>query len=80
MTTYSTNTAIQSESTQTNAYVDQIKTASKTPEFRALAVLSTLLALWGTAIAVFGYPALIIVALALVPIIFTLLLLITVGK
>ena len=45
-----------------------------------MTIILTALMLWGAAIATFGYPALIIVALALVPMIFTCLLLITVGK
>jgi len=36
--------------------------------------------LWGAAIATFGYPALILVALAIVPIMFFVLWMITVGK
>lgn len=51
-----------------------------TVELRLLCIVLLLLALWGAAIAVFGYPALIIVALTLVPVMFTVLLLITVGK
>ncbi|MFK7834869.1 MAG: hypothetical protein AB8B60_01500 [Sulfitobacter sp.] len=51
-----------------------------TPEFRVLSILLPVLALWGVAIATFGYPALIIPALVMVPVMFTVLMLITVGK
>ncbi|MEO0504367.1 MAG: hypothetical protein AAFZ14_13655 [Pseudomonadota bacterium] len=49
-------------------------------EIRILLVVLALIALWGAAIATFGYPALIVPALALVPSIFVVLMLITVGK
>ena len=49
-------------------------------EFRIMAVVLTLLGLWGLAIATVGYPALIVPALCLVPVIFAVLMLITVGK
>lgn len=49
-------------------------------EIRILLVVLALLALWGAAIATFGYPALIVPALALVPSMFVVLMLITVGK
>lgn len=45
-----------------------------------LTIVWTALMLWGAAIATFGYPALILVALSLVPVMFFLLLMITVGK
>ncbi|MEO9831889.1 MAG: hypothetical protein ABJX32_13280 [Tateyamaria sp.] len=49
-------------------------------ELRVLLLVFTLIVAWGLAIATWGYPALIIVALCLVPVMFTVLLLITVGK
>ncbi|MEO0743832.1 MAG: hypothetical protein AAFY49_00660 [Pseudomonadota bacterium] len=49
-------------------------------EISILLVVLALLALWGIAIFTFGYPALIVPALALVPTIFVVLMLITVGK
>lgn len=51
-----------------------------TPEFRVVVGLVLMLILWGSAIATFGYPALILPVLALVPVMFVVLLLITVGK
>ncbi len=79
MTTYSTNAATQSKSTWIETF-KRVKTATKTAEFRILTVMLTALMLWGAAIAVFGYPALILVALAFVPIIFFCLIMITLGK
>ena len=49
-------------------------------EIRILLVVLALIALWWAAIATFGYPALIVPALALVPSMFVVLMLITVGK
>jgi hypothetical protein len=80
MTTYSTNTATQSKSTWIETFKERVKTVTKTAEFRILTVMLTALMLWGAAIAVFGYPALILVALAFVPIIFFCLIMITLGK
>ena len=80
MTTYSTNTVLPSKTAQAEKIVESVKAQSKTIEFRIMAVVLTALMIWGIAIAVFGYPALIIVALALVPIVFFCLLMITVGK
>lgn len=80
MTVNTTNTVPKSK----NARIENIKERALahigTTEFRALTILLTALMLWATAIVVFGYPALILVALALVPVIFFLLLMITVGK
>ena len=56
------------------------KAQTKTVEFRVMTVVLTALMLWAAAIVIFGYPALILVALTLVPIIFVCLMLITVGK
>ena len=53
---------------------------SQTEEGKAMAVIGTGLLMLILAVVVFGYPALIIAALTAVPVIFTLLLLITVGK
>ncbi|WP_223274695.1 hypothetical protein [Tateyamaria sp. syn59] len=49
-------------------------------EARILYAILALVTLWGLAIATWGYPALIIVAVGLVPVMFAVLLLITVGK
>ncbi|WP_157598659.1 hypothetical protein [Tateyamaria omphalii] len=49
-------------------------------EARVLYAVLVLVTLWGLAIATWGYPALIIVAVGLVPVMFGVLLLITVGK
>lgn len=57
-----------------------VRKETGTVEIRLLGIILLLVALWGAAIAVFGYPALILVALTLVPVMFTVLLLITVGK
>ncbi|WP_299030741.1 hypothetical protein [uncultured Sulfitobacter sp.] len=59
---------------------ERVKVQTGTIEFRVMTVVLTALMLWGAAIATFGYPALIIVALTLVPVIFFLLMMITVGK
>lgn len=80
MTTYSTNTATQPKSNRVEKFKELLKAQTNTVEFRVLTAVLTLLMLWGAAIATFGYPALILVALALVPVIFTLLMMITVGK
>ena len=55
-------------------------TLARSVEIRILLVVLALLVLWGFAIFTFGYPALIVPALALVPTIFVVLMLITVGK
>lgn len=60
--------------------VTWVRKECATVEIRLLGVVLLLLALWGAAIATFGYPALIMVALTLVPVMFVVLLLITVGK
>lgn len=80
MTTYSTTTAPQSKTTWFETLKDRALTQTKTVEFRVMTIVLTLLMLWGAAIATFGYPALILVALTLVPVIFFCLLMITVGK
>ena len=49
-------------------------------EVRILLPLLAVLAVWGLAIATFGYPALIVPVLALVPSMFVVLMLITVGR
>ena len=63
---------------------DQIKAGIRAAlpekaETTVLLIILALVALWGTAIATFGYPALILPAVAAVPVIFTLLILITWG-
>lgn len=63
-----------------NAVMAKTKELSASPELRVVAVILLVLALWGVAIATFGYPALIVPMLALVPTMFVVLLLITVGK
>ncbi len=80
MTTYSTNTATQLKSNWIENLKERVMAQTKTVEFRVMTVVLTALMLWGAAIATFGYPALILVALALVPLMFILLLMITVGK
>lgn len=80
MSTYSTNAVTYSAGRQLAKFKEGVKATAKTLEFRVMTIILTALMLWGAAIATFGYPALIIVALALVPMIFTCLLLITVGK
>jgi len=80
MTTYSTNAVTYSAGRQFAKFKEGVKATTKTLEFRVMTIILTALMLWGAAIATFGYPALIIVALTLVPMIFTCLLLITVGK
>lgn len=80
MTTISTNTAVQPKSAVLATLRARFAAATKTTEFRILTVLLTALMLWAAAIATFGYAALIVVALALVPTIFVCLMLITVGK
>ncbi len=80
MTTYSTNTATRLKSNWIENLKERVMAQTKTVEFRVMTVVLTALMLWGAAIATFGYPALILVALALVPLMFILLLMITVGK
>lgn len=53
---------------------------TRTMEFRVLLSVALILILWGSAIATFGYPALILPMLCMVPTMFVVLLLITVGK
>ncbi|KIC49078.1 hypothetical protein [Tateyamaria sp. ANG-S1] len=67
--------------------IEAVKDVAKTitpaligTEARVLYVMLALVSLWGLAIATWGYPALIIVAVGLVPVMFGVLLLITVGK
>lgn len=84
MSTMSTDTItagrFESVTGWTNTVADRVRAYMGTVEFRILAVVLTLVAAVGAAIAVFGYPALIITALIMVPVIFTVLMLITVGK
>lgn len=80
MTTYSTNTATQPKGGWMQKFKERVMAQTKTAEFRILTVLLTVLMLWAAAIATFGYPALILVALALVPTMFFLLWMITIGK
>lgn len=63
-----------------DASAETLSRVSASQEMRILAVVFSLLALWGVSIATFGYPALILPVLAAVPVIFVLLLMITVGK
>ncbi|MBY5932933.1 hypothetical protein KUV51_07990 [Tateyamaria omphalii] len=66
-----------------NAVADVAKTITPAligTEARVLYAILVLVTLWGLAIATWGYPALIIVAVGLVPVMFGVLLLITVGK
>ncbi len=62
------------------AAVQGIRAFCGTPAFWTVCAIVLAVAVWGAAIAVFGYPAIILPALALVPTMFTVLLLITVGK
>ncbi len=81
MTSYSTNSATQRSSlTWTAKLATRFKAQTKTVEFRIMTVILAALMLWVAAIVTFGYPALILVALTMVPIIFVCLMLITVGK
>ncbi|WP_298862524.1 hypothetical protein [uncultured Sulfitobacter sp.] len=80
MTVNATNVMPKSKNPQVEKIKDRAKDQTSTIEFRVLTVVLTALMLWGAAIATFGYPALILVALALVPVMFCFLLLITVGK
>lgn len=80
MSADTTNVLPQSKSARIENLMDRAKAQAGTVEFRVLTVVWTALMLWGAAIATFGYPALIIVALTLVPVIFFLLMMITVGK
>lgn len=81
MTTYATNvvpsiTPAQSPRTMAGTFAQALFGT----EARVLVLIVALVALWGMAIVTWGYPALIIVALCLVPVMFTVMLLITVGK
>ncbi|MEP1197997.1 hypothetical protein [Tateyamaria sp.] len=81
MTTNTTNVAVPVAQAQSPD--DLARTFGRTlfgTELRVLLFIFTLIVAWGLAIATWGYPALIIVALCLVPVMFTVLLLITVGK
>jgi fatty acid desaturase len=80
MTTYSTNTAPQHKTMWIGKLTQRVVTQTKTIEFRIMTIFLTALMSWVTAIVIFGYPALILVALTLVPIMFFLLMMITVGK
>ncbi len=80
MTTISTNTAPKSKSKWFDTPKERVAAQTKTLEFRVMVGLLTALMLWGAAIATFGYPALILVALTLVPAMFFFLLMITVGR
>ncbi|MEQ3710191.1 MAG: hypothetical protein ABNH38_09375 [Tateyamaria sp.] len=81
MTTNTTNVAVPVA--QAKSPSDLARTFGPTlfgTELRVLLLVFALIVAWGLAIATWGYPALIIVALCLVPVMFTVLLLITVGK
>lgn len=85
MTTTTTNPTQQSSFLRTG--LRTISNAAHTmmsavvgPELSVLLLILVLVVAWGLAIATWGYPALIIVALCLVPVMFGVLLLITVGK
>lgn len=74
MTTFSTNSPGYAQDSTA------ISVIPKSVEGRILMVIFAVLALWGVAIATFGYPAIIIPALIAVPVMFTFLMMITVGK
>ncbi len=80
MSADTTNILPQPKNTRLEKLKERVKVQTGTIEFRVMTVVLTALMLWGAAIATFGYPALIIVALTLVPVIFFLLMMITVGK
>ncbi|WP_299414628.1 hypothetical protein [uncultured Sulfitobacter sp.] len=80
MSADTTNILPQPKITRLEKLKERVKVQTGTIEFRVMTVVLTALMLWGAAIATFGYPALIIVALTLVPVIFFLLMMITVGK
>jgi len=81
MTTYDTNAARHRARTQSPGTVARtFFRALFGTELGVLLGILVLVVAWGLAIATWGYPALIIVALALVPVMFAVLLLITVGK
>jgi hypothetical protein len=80
MTTYSTNTSTHAKNARITTLKQRLSATAKTVEFRIFTIFVTVLMLWGAAIATFGYPALILVALAIVPIMFFVLWMITVGK
>ena len=85
MTTFSTN-AVPSRPAQPrnmtvpNGIGRQMRAVLRSGEFRILMAVLVVLVLWAVAIATFGYPALIVPALCLVPTMFAVLMLITVGK
>ncbi|MEW9918584.1 hypothetical protein AB2B41_03145 [Marimonas sp. MJW-29] len=84
MTTVTTNSIPSSLTRKREALSQQAAEKARqvtgSLEFRVLGVLALVLALWATAIATFGYAALILPMLAFVPVMFVVLLLITVGK
>lgn len=80
MTTYSTNAATRPANPLLERIKTRLTTITSSLEFRVLSVLAMVLMLWGAAIATFGYVAFISVVLALVPAMFVVLILITVGK
>jgi|GEM_PF-432399 len=81
MTTYATNVAAPVRNAKSPKIL--ARTFGHTrfgTELRVLMFILALVVAWGLAIATWGYPALIIVALCLVPVMFTVMLMITVGK
>ena len=80
MSENATNVMPQPTNSRIEAFKQRAKAQAGTVEFRVLTIVWTALMLWGAAIATFGYPALILVVLSLVPVMFFLLLMITVGK
>ena len=81
MTAYSINTTTRRTAMAwVGKLAQRFKAETKTVEFRIMTFVLTALMLWAAAIVTFGYPALILVALTMVPIIFICLMLITVGK
>ena len=80
MTTYATNAATRPANPLLGRIKTRLTTITSSLEFRVLSVLAMVLMLWGAAIATFGYVAFISVVLALVPAMFVVLILITVGK
>jgi hypothetical protein len=85
MTTLSTNTSTLRDSTRQSVGLDlnigrALRAMTTSIESRIIMAVVVVLALWAIAIATFGYPALIIPMLCMVPTMFAFLMLITVGK
>jgi len=85
MTTLSTNTSTLRATARQSVGLDlnigrALRAMTTSIESRIIMAFVVVLALWAIAIATFGYPALIIPMLCMVPTMFAFLMLITVGK